>query len=46
MDVVLGRAANGSPAALGVLTVEFVDAIYRSAREGRMIDVLQEERVS
>lgn len=46
VDVVLGRAPNGSPAALGVLTVEFVNAMYRSAREGRMVDVAQEEQVS
>jgi len=39
VDVVLGRGGNGSPAALGVLTVEFVDAIYRAAREGRTMRV-------
>ena len=32
VDIVLGRGVNGSPAALGVLTVEFVDAMYRAAR--------------
>jgi predicted dehydrogenase len=37
VDVVLGRGANGSPASLGVLTVEFVDAIYRAARESRTV---------
>ncbi|MCB1500033.1 MAG: Gfo/Idh/MocA family oxidoreductase [Bauldia sp.] len=37
VDIVLGRAGNGSPASLGVLTVEFVDAIYRAALEGRTI---------
>lgn len=37
VDVVLGRGANGSPASLGVLTVEFVDAIYRAAREQRTV---------
>jgi predicted dehydrogenase len=39
VDVVLGRAPNGSPASLGVLTVEFVDAMYRAAREGRTMAV-------
>ncbi|HVC76442.1 MAG TPA: Gfo/Idh/MocA family oxidoreductase [Candidatus Micrarchaeaceae archaeon] len=39
VDVTLGRAANGSPASIGVLTVEFVDALYRSARAGRLVDV-------
>ena len=39
VDVVLGRGANGSPASLGVLTVEFVDAMYRAAREGRTMPV-------
>lgn len=39
VDIVLGRGANGSPAALGVMTVEFVDAMYRAAREGRTIRV-------
>jgi predicted dehydrogenase len=35
VDIVLARGANGSPASLGVLTVEFVDAMYKAAREGR-----------
>jgi predicted dehydrogenase len=39
VDIVLGRGVNGSPAALGVLTVEFVDAIYRAAREARTVQV-------
>ncbi len=39
VDVVLGRGGNGSPAALGVMTVEFVDAMYRAAREGRTISL-------
>lgn len=39
VDIVLGRGANGSPASLGVQTVEFVDAMYRAAREGRIIRV-------
>jgi predicted dehydrogenase len=39
VDIVLGRGANGSPASLGVLTVEFVDAIYRAAREARTVRV-------
>jgi predicted dehydrogenase len=38
-DIVLGRAGNGSPASLGVVTVEFVDAMYRAAREGRTISM-------
>lgn len=39
VDVALGRAVNGSPASIGVLTVEFVDALYRSARDGRLVDL-------
>ncbi|HET7829556.1 MAG TPA: Gfo/Idh/MocA family oxidoreductase [Candidatus Limnocylindrales bacterium] len=46
VDVVLGRAGNGSPAALGVMTVELVDALYRSAREGRSLAVGAEEGVA
>jgi len=46
VDVVLGRAGNGSPAALGVQTVELVDALYRSAREGRSLAVGAEEGVA
>jgi predicted dehydrogenase len=41
VDVVLGRGVNGSPASLGVLTVEFVDAIYRAAKESRTMSVGQ-----
>ena len=41
VDVALGRGQNGSPASLGVLTVEFVDAMYRAAREGRTVSVGQ-----
>jgi predicted dehydrogenase len=33
--VVAGRELNGSPAELGAMTVSLVDAMYRSAREGR-----------
>jgi predicted dehydrogenase len=32
VDVVLGRAPNGSPGEVGWLTVELLDAAYRSAR--------------
>jgi predicted dehydrogenase len=39
VDIVLKRGQNGSPASLGVLTVEFVDAMYRAAREGRTVRV-------
>ena len=39
VDIVLGRGVNGSSAALGVLTVEFVDAMYKAAREGRTVRV-------
>jgi predicted dehydrogenase len=39
VDIVLGRAGNGSPASLGVLTVEFVDAMYRAGRDGRTVVV-------
>jgi len=34
VDVVLGRAENGSPAEIGCLTVEFLEAMYRSAAAG------------
>jgi predicted dehydrogenase len=43
VDVVLGRAPNGSPASLGVLTVDFVDAIYRAARSGRTVTLAARE---
>ena len=43
VDIVLRRGVNGSPASLGVLTVEFVDAMYRAARQGRTINVGQGE---
>jgi predicted dehydrogenase len=43
VDIVLGRGANGSPAALGVVTVAFVDAMYRAAREGRTVALNGEE---
>jgi predicted dehydrogenase len=33
VDVVLGEAGNGSPAEIGLATVELVTAIYRSAAE-------------
>ena len=39
VDVVLGRAPNGSPAAIGVATVELVDAMYRSSAGGQAIDL-------
>jgi predicted dehydrogenase len=34
VDVVLGRGENESPAEIGLLTVEFLDAMYRSAATG------------
>jgi hypothetical protein len=34
VDVVLQRGENRSPAEIGQLTVEFLDAMYRSARAG------------
>lgn len=34
VDVVLGRGENQSPAEIGCLTVEFLDAMYRSAAAG------------
>jgi predicted dehydrogenase/L-rhamnose mutarotase len=37
VDVVLGRAPNGSPADVGVASVELVDAMYRSARQGKAV---------
>lgn len=42
VDVILGRAPNGSPPWIGVLTVEFVDAMYRSALEARTIAIVPE----
>lgn len=45
VDVALGRGGNGSPATLGVLTVEFVDAMYRAAREGRTISLVRPEEM-
>jgi predicted dehydrogenase len=45
VDIVLGRGGNGSPASLGVLTVEFVDAMYRAAQQGRTIAVGDLEEV-
>lgn len=43
VDIALGRGANGSPASLGVLTVEFVDAMYRAARQGRTVRIRELE---
>lgn len=37
VDVVLGRAVNGAPGELGAAAVEFVAALYRSARERRVV---------
>jgi len=34
VDVVLGRAPNGSPASIGLATVALLDALYRSAADG------------
>ena len=45
VDIVLGRGTNGSPASLGVLTVEFVDAMYRAAKEGRTMQDRRERGV-
>jgi predicted dehydrogenase/L-rhamnose mutarotase len=39
VDVVLGRAPNGSPPEVGVAVVELVDALYRSARLRRPVNV-------
>ena len=41
VDIVLGRAPNGSPAEIGVAVVELVDAIYRSARQGRSVRIAE-----
>jgi predicted dehydrogenase len=41
VDIVLGRGPNGSPAWLGVAAVELVDAMYRSAAEGRPVRIDQ-----
>jgi predicted dehydrogenase len=46
VDIVVGRAGNGSPAALGVQTVEFVDAMYRAARESRTVVINESGGVS
>lgn len=37
VSVCLGRASSGSPAWIGVLATEVVDAIYRSARSGCVV---------
>jgi predicted dehydrogenase len=37
VEVALGRAPNGSPGEIGVAAVELVDALYRSAAEGRAV---------
>lgn len=39
VDIVLGRGANRSPGELGQGAVELVAAIYRSAAEGRPVDL-------
>jgi predicted dehydrogenase len=40
VDVVLGRAANGSPGEVGLRTVELLEAAYRSAaKEGQPVGV-------
>ncbi|HEY8476652.1 MAG TPA: Gfo/Idh/MocA family oxidoreductase [Chloroflexota bacterium] len=40
VDVILGRAQNGSPGEVGARTVELLDAAYRSAaQEGRPVTV-------
>jgi predicted dehydrogenase/L-rhamnose mutarotase len=39
VDIILGRAANGSPAEVGVAVVELVDAMYRSARQRRSVSI-------
>lgn len=39
IDLVLGRAGNGSPGEIGLGAVEFVAAMYRSARDGRVVDL-------
>jgi predicted dehydrogenase len=49
VDVILGRAANGSPAEIGWRTVELLDAAYRSAKQdgqATFIDTLYDESVS
>ena len=37
VDVVLGRAGNGSPLEIGISSSEFVDAMHRSAKERKTI---------
>ena len=39
VDLALGSGANGSPAEVGLATVEFVDALYRSAAGQRPIQL-------
>ena len=39
VDVILGRDANRSPGELGWRTVALVEAMYRSSREARMIEL-------
>ncbi|WP_219506114.1 Gfo/Idh/MocA family protein [Nonomuraea ceibae] len=38
VDLALGRGSNGSPAAIGLGAVQFVAAMYRSARENTIVD--------
>jgi predicted dehydrogenase len=37
VGIVLGEQENGSPPEVGLLAVEFLDAMYRSGREGRPV---------
>ena len=37
IDVVLGRAPNGSPPEIGVATVEFLHGMYRSSRQRQSV---------
>lgn len=39
VDVILGRAPNGSPASVGIGTVELVEAVYAAAETGRTVDI-------
>jgi predicted dehydrogenase len=43
VGIVLGEEANGSPPEYGLLAVEFLDAMYRSGREGRPIQLARDD---
>jgi predicted dehydrogenase len=46
VDVVLGRAPNGSPGEVGLRTVELLEAAYRSAAQGGAPVAVEDARVA